>query len=61
MASVESQTPSVKLSLEKYAGTVSVLGQGGDAASLVSDMSTLKEVPPVRYRQFISFLAMIRA
>jgi hypothetical protein len=34
----------IKLSLEKYAGIVSVLNQGGDAAGLVSDITSLKEV-----------------
>ena len=38
------QASFIKLSLEKYAGIVSVLSQGGDAAGLVSDVSSLKEV-----------------
>lgn len=38
------QASSIKLSLEKYAGIASVLSQGGDAAGLVSDISSLKQV-----------------
>lgn len=40
----DAQASFIKLSLEKYAGIVSVLSQGGDAAALVSDVSSLKEV-----------------
>jgi hypothetical protein len=38
-----SQSTSVKLSLEKYAGIISLLRQGGDAASMVQ-VTELKEV-----------------
>lgn len=38
------QATIAKLSLEKYSGVVSVLSQGGDAAGLVTDIGSLKEV-----------------